>query len=107
GRDSLDHFVDTLQIDCQVARETAEDMVKHGHILRLGNTFTRMLTYRLSENCKKTAELLLENRSPMAKRLNILDDEWSVLVSLSEHPKSRRELEAAVPDVPAGAMQSV
>lgn len=107
GRASLDHVVDTLQVDCQTAREIAVDLSGRGLIRQKGHLFDHMVTYVLLEPGRRLADALLQERCEMAARFDILDDEWQVMARLSPQPKPRRLLEQEVPDVAPGAMQSI
>lgn len=107
GRSSLDHFVDTLAVDCQFARSLAEDLVASMHIRPKGSYFTDAVTYVLTDLGNRTASTLLRDRSAKATSLDILDDEWSVVSLLSERPVARRVLEAELPTIAPGAMQSI
>jgi DNA-binding MarR family transcriptional regulator len=107
GRSSLDHIVDTLQIDCQTAREIAIDLSGRGYIRQKGHLLDHAVTYLLLEPGRRLAETLLQERCEMAARFDILDDQWQVMSCLSPQPKPRRVLEQEVQNVAPGAMQSI
>jgi hypothetical protein len=107
GRSSLDHIVDTLQVDCERARTLAEDLVANSYIRPRGHLFESGVIYELSEMGRGIAATLLSSRSEMAARLHVLDDEWSVISRLSDRPLARRILETDLPEIAPGAMQSI
>lgn len=107
GRDGLDQFVDTLQVDCQEARELANRLIHSGHLIQRGYYFQDMLSYNLTELGSESIKPVLSSRLEGSKSLNLLDDQFKVLLYLSKGQVSKIELERSIPEILGGAIQSI
>lgn len=107
GRDSLDHFVDTFEINCAEAKGVADALVAIGDLEPFPGLFTDVLRYRLTRAGAYRAQALLEARSGVARRFDLLDDEIRVLQAVQQPGELRPIVNDRLPDIKDGAVQSI
>lgn len=107
GRKSLDHFVDSLQITCGEAIAVMDLLIEKEAVRRQGYFFTRALSYELTHSGSHHARKLLSNRSELAEKLNLLDEDLSVLRLIDDPWSLRSDVEMQASEIVDGGMQSV
>lgn len=107
GRNSLDHFVDSLQITCSEARSLTDLLMEKDAVRPQGYYFTRAVSYELTSSGRDHAHRLLADRSELAARHNLLDEELTVLRFIDDPWSPRAAVEARASSIIDGGMQSI
>lgn len=107
GRDSLDHFVDTLQVTCSEAQGVVDGLIEKYAVKPKGSYFTDALSYTLTDKGSNYTHTLLHDRTSLAVEHNLLEEELSIIKLIDNPWTLRSELERKSTNIIDGGMQSI
>lgn len=107
GRDSLDHFVDSLQVTCGEAQGLVNGLIEKDALKPKGSFFSNSLSYTLTDEGVAYSSDLLKHRGGLAVEHNLLDEQLSVIQLIDNPWTLRSELERKLSNIIDGGMHSI